>query len=444
MTGQSFREMRLFALCCCLLVLLAACGPQSSSATSGGQTTEIPQGSTRVPTVTARQGTSGTRVAAQTSCPPAGTARAAVMPSLQVGRHANIIYTFESYSPYQYQGSTTQDVTSFLKRYDVTTGVKTVIATLPHSRIDASSASISPDGQWIVFETHTDLHPFSNGAFIPMLELVRIDGHYMQTLFCGSTRIPVTGYLQGYTPGTSWSQDQKQLLFNIFPGPPLNLLNIRSGSLQVLVSSVYFGLSPSRWLDTTGVLVANYPGPPGSPGLLVLNTSKGPDQQETSLQTILTPSICGNYALSPDATQLYVAHCTYTNAGGDTGPSSVSVQSLSGGTPHTIFTSQQLALCTIELISGASLLLDVCNWIGNTSQDGWWKINADGTGLTRLQIGNFGLPALAPDGNTYVIGNLTQGEASLLIGTLTGGTPKTFATTPTTDGEVAVVGWATM
>lgn len=438
MSCQSFREMRLFAVCCCLLVLLDACGPQSPSGTSGGQTTEIPQGSTRVPTVTARQGTSATPVAAQTSCPPAGTARAAVMPSLQVGSHANIVYLFYSFRPYQYQGSTSQDVTSFLKRYDVTTGAKAEIATFQHSKIDASSASISPDGQWIVFETHTDVHPFSDGAFIPMVELVRIDGHYLQTLFCGSTTIPFTGYLQDYTPATRWSPDQKQLLFNIFePGHSLNLLNLTSGSLQVLVS--YGGLWPSRWLDTTRALVANYPGPPGGPGLLVLDTSKGPNQQETSLQTILTPSICQNYAISPDTTHLYVTHCTFTNAG-VTGPSSVSVQSLLGGTPKTIFTSQQFALCDIELISSALLLLDVCNTDG--SLNGLWKINTDGTGLTRLSIGSSGLPVFAPDGNTYIMSN--AGSTQLLIGMLNGGAPKTFATTPATDGEVAVVGWTTL
>lgn len=448
MSCQSFRDMRLLVVFCCLLVLLAACGPQSPSGTSGGQTPEILEGSTRVPTVMASQGTTATpTAAAQTSCPPAGTARAAVMPSLQVGSHANFVYTFQSFSPYQYQGSTYQDVTSFLKRYDVTTGAKAVIATLPHSRIDANSASISPDGQWIMFETYTDVHPLSGVAFITMVELVRIDGHYLQTLFCGSTLTFPLPF--NYPPATSWSPDQKQLLFDQFEsGQKLDLLNLRSGSLQEMVSwpgNIFssFSLSPSRWLDTTRALVATHPGPGGGPGLLVLDTSKGSDQQKTSLQTILTAQPCQGYAISPDPTQLYVAHCTFTNTGVSTGPSTVSIQSLPGGTQKTIFTSPQFALCDIELISSALLLLDVCNTDSNASQDGWWKINTDGTGLTRLHIGSGGLPLLvfAPDGNTYITGNSTLGEASLLIGMFNGGAPIAFATAAFSAGEIGVVGW---
>jgi hypothetical protein len=366
------------------------------------------------------------------------------MPSLAGGSHANFVYVFQSFNPYQYQGLSRQDVTSFLKRYDVATGVKAVIATFPHSRIDSFSASISPDGQWITFETYTDVHPFSDGAFIPMLELVRIDGHYLQTLFCGSTTLPGL-FPDNYAPATSWSPDQKQLLFNqTVPGQKLTLLNSSSGNLQVMVSSNYgLYLSPSRWLDTTRALVATHPGPPGGPGLLVLDASKGPDQQETSLQTLLNTGLCQNYAINVDTTQLYVARCTFTNAGGS-GPSTVSVQSLPAGTQKTIFTSQQLALCGIELISSASLLLGVCNAGSNASQSGWWKINTDGTGLTRLQIGSGGLPVFAPDGNTYVTGNQTQDGASLLIGMLNGGAPTAFATAAFSAGKIGGVGWIMM
>jgi hypothetical protein len=444
MSCQSFREMRLFAVCCCLLVLLVACGSPSPSGTTGGQTPEATGSSTKVPTMTTSTSTTATAtststVTTQTSCPPAGTARAAVMPSLAGGSHANFVYVFQSFTSYQYQGVSRQDVTSFLKRYDVTTSAKAVIASLAHSRIDASSASISPDGQWIMFETYTDVHPFSDGAFIPMLELVRIDGHYLQTLFCGSTTLPGL-FPDNYAPATSWSPDQNQLLFNqIESGITLNLLNVRSGSLQVMVSNS--NLSPSRWLDTTRALVATHPGPGGGPGLLVLDTGKGPDQQETSLQTILTAQSCQDYIISPDTTELYVYHCTFTNAGVTTGPSTVSVQSLPGGSLKTLFIVQQLALCGIDLISSTSLLLAACNTDSNASQDGVWKINSDGTGLTRMQIR--GLPVFAPDGNTYIMGaaNSTRDGASLLIGMLNGGAPTAFATTAFSAGEIGVVGW---
>jgi hypothetical protein len=147
MSCKTFREMRLYAVCCCLFVLLAACGTQSPSGTSGGQTPGPIGNSTKVPTMTTGKSTtaptsSTATLATQTSCPPAGMARAAVMPSLAGGSHSSFVYVFQSFNSYQYQGQSYQDVTSFLKRYDVTSGAKAVIATFPHSRIDASNATL--------------------------------------------------------------------------------------------------------------------------------------------------------------------------------------------------------------------------------------------------------------------------------------------------------------
>lgn len=455
----SFREMRLFTVFCCLLVLLAACGPQSPPGTSGGQTPEIPEGSTRVPTVTARQGTTTTPVAAQTSCPPAGTARAAIMPPLQVGRHANIVYTFASFSPYQYKGSTYQDVTSFLKRYDVTTGAKTVIASLPHSSI--VGATISPDGQWIMFETYTDMHPLSGPLsgyeYNTVLQLVRIDGQYLQTLYCGTGSPLALRFPTGYVGATSWSPNQKLVLFNQFslvqsrPTGIVYLLDLTSGNLQPEVEA---GLSPSTWLDTTrAYLIAQGDGmSPARPGLLILDTSKGPHQQGTSLQTLFKTGLCQSYATNADTTQLFVGHCTFNNNYTVSGPSTISVEPATGGTPQTIFTSQQLAVCSLEMISSATLLLLVCG-TPNTSQNGWWEIHTDGSGLTRLQASSsyttfavgYPLPVMASDGNMYTLEiDTSGGQRSLVVGTLNGGTPKTFATTPVTDGEVEVVGWTMM
>jgi hypothetical protein len=454
MSGKSFRDMRLVAVFCCLLVLLAACGPQSPSGTTGGQTPEIPQGSTRVPTVTARQGTTTTPVAAQTSCPPAGTSRAAVMPSFQVGSHANIIYIFASFSPYQYQGSTYQDVTSFLKRYDVTSGAKTVIASLPHSSI--VGATISPDGQWIMFETYTDVHPLSGYEYNTVLHLVRIDGQYLQTLYCGTGSPLAYRYPIAYVGATSWSPNQKLLLFNQFSQSggteTLYLLDLTSGNLQQELETDQANLSPYKWLDNTRAFLIAQGGPisPTRPGLLILDTSKGPHQQETNLQTLLKTGLCQSYATNADTTQLFVGHCTFNNYM-VSGPSTISVEPATGGTPQTIFTSQQLAVCGIELISSATLLLLVCS-TPNSSQNGWWEIHTDGSGLTHLQANSsyswfgfgFPLPVMASDGNTYTLSIETSDVQNLVVGTLNGGTPKTFATTPRADGSVEVVGWTTM
>jgi hypothetical protein len=64
--------------------------------------------------------------ATQTSCPAAGTARAAVMTPLTLGNHPNIVYTVN-----EFQGHTPTFGT--LKRYDVTNGNKTEIVKLPNA-----------------------------------------------------------------------------------------------------------------------------------------------------------------------------------------------------------------------------------------------------------------------------------------------------------------------
>ena len=77
-----------------------------------------------------------------TTCPPAGTARAAVLAGLALGGHPNIVYIVNEFP-------TTSSSTGTLKRYDVTTGNKTEILNLSKTYI--SEAQVSTDGQWILF-----------------------------------------------------------------------------------------------------------------------------------------------------------------------------------------------------------------------------------------------------------------------------------------------------
>jgi dipeptidyl aminopeptidase/acylaminoacyl peptidase len=105
----------------------------------------------------------------QTSCPnPASnSARAAVMRSLARGSDPAIAYIFNT---------GTQDNPAFaeLKWYDVAKGTKTVITHLPNDNI--TGAQVSTDGQWILFVT--------NYPQYAALQLVRMDGQGLQTLYC--------------------------------------------------------------------------------------------------------------------------------------------------------------------------------------------------------------------------------------------------------------------
>jgi hypothetical protein len=106
----------------------------------------------------------------QTSCPPAGTVRAAVIAPLALGKDANIVYLVA-----EFNGSTP---TSTLKRFDVTTGAKTEILKMPG--VTFEYPQVSADGQWILFVMNTGTND--------ELRLVRMDGQGLQTLYCQPMR----------------------------------------------------------------------------------------------------------------------------------------------------------------------------------------------------------------------------------------------------------------
>src|SRR5215469_12692939 len=138
MNTRCYRYLSRSLIGCCLIFLLAACG--SGSPTGVGQT-PTPSGSGTSP---AHGGPTPapTLPATQTSCPAAGTARAAVMTPFMLGGHPNIVYIVN-----EFQGHNPTFGT--LKRYDVATGNKTEIIKLPNTTIN--DAQLSADGQWIVF-----------------------------------------------------------------------------------------------------------------------------------------------------------------------------------------------------------------------------------------------------------------------------------------------------
>src|ERR1051326_7139279 len=75
---------------------------------------------------------------AATICPPSGTARAAIMPSLHISGRPQLIY---------YTGDNSG--TSFIRRINVANGATTNILGLANAHI--TEAQISPDGQWLLF-----------------------------------------------------------------------------------------------------------------------------------------------------------------------------------------------------------------------------------------------------------------------------------------------------
>ncbi len=162
--------------------------------------------------------------AISTSCPPVGTARAASMPAMQLGHDQNIVYIVNEGSPTPTFGT--------LKRDDVVTGAKVEIIKMAGTSI--TSAQVSSDGQWILF--------VASVSGQSKMQLIRMDGQFLQTLYCGSP-----SQLQ-------WSTNQQFIVFD--DAANTDLLNTTNGVLQVEVTSKLNPIvHPRTWLDNTRVLV---------------------------------------------------------------------------------------------------------------------------------------------------------------------------------------------
>jgi len=453
---------------CSLLLLAAACGstspptPVHSANGSATVTSSTTAGST--PTPSGKPGTpssGGTSTLpmppTQTSCPqPVESGRAAVMRPLALGSHPSIAYTFN-------QGTVDNASFAELKRYDVTTGSKTVIVHLPQTNI--AEAQVSADGQWLFF--------VSNDLVGSKLQLVRLDGQGLQTLFCPSD---IVNHVQ-------WSPDQKLVMFSAVTitgrSVPF-LLTLSTGAVQreLLLPDTGFGFEARTWVDNTRVYLVSLPaGPGGAENLYILDTKQGAQQQVSNLTLVgqgSQPQSCWDVDSDYEATRLVTSSCTVsfppgaTDRGIQQGPSSITIQSITGGSAHTTFTTPTLAITQVRLLGYKSskllLLMENQNFGASvsvdTSQNGLWKMNTDGSGLTRLTTesagdeSNFNQFTQYPWSNVSVDGSLYALQVTdiqsknpitnLVFGSLDGGPTTTFAFANVNAGTVEVAGWTLM
>ncbi len=377
-----------------------------------------------------------------TSCPSPGTARAAVMPSLTLGSHPNIVYIVNESTPFQ----------GTLKRDDIVTGGKVEIVKLANTTI--SEAQVSADGQWSMF--------VAQGPGLSKLQLVRMDGRFLQTLYCAS---PPSGFNPGVAlEEVQWSVDQKLVAFVSFPS--IYLLNVTNGVLQVELtiprkSGVTF-VHPRTWLDHTRVYVTiqGTDAPPET--LAILDTSKGPNQSVQNLQVAFDSStstpFCWDFDSSFDATQLFVSQCTNGPANGPGGgpahgPSVITVRPPTGGSYTYLYVNQAQAFTDVRAVTSNTLLFTVGNMSGGTSQNGLWRVRTDGSSPLHLtpsgqlnRFTQFPWSNVSRDGTKYVLQIVNSSSSSttytLEYGSLSGGSPTVFASI--TNTQLATVGWTTM
>jgi len=437
---------------CCLILLLAACGsgggkPVTTPTTTGNSPT--PGNGTVTPPATATA-----LPPTQTSCPAAGTARAAVMPPVTLGTHQNIVYSVDEYRGNE--GGVKRPSFGTLKRYDVATGQKTEIVKMPG--VEISDAQVSADGQWLLFAA-TD-------GKQAKLQLIRMDGKELQTLYCTQPSGSFIGDVQ-------WSFDQKRVVFRsqVNDMDTLYLLNVQDGSLQTELSGTRLP-SVLTWLDNTRLYLEN-PGIDAPPtDLYLLDTGSGAPQSVANLEPVFQTGatvFCWDAASSIDGTHLFISQCTSDIERGSSpsaypshGPSTITIRPATGGSPQTIFASSSLGIRAVRVINQTSLLLLVKSRGPHvdTSQNGLWMVNMSGMGLTSLSRDSAGLDSSLNHNNQYPWSNVSRDGSlysmqselftppgtltyTLLAGSLQGGSPTVFASI--SDGtRLDLVGWTTM
>lgn len=378
-----------------------------------------------------------------TSCPATGTARAASMAAITLGHRQNIIYVVN-------EGTVDNPTAGTIKRRDVTTfpqgyGQGVEISKMPNTYI--SNAQVSQDGLWVMFTAKIA------GQY--QLRLVRVDGQDLQTLYCAPSNTPISA--------TQWSFNQKLAIFDVgVASLTTYLLDLTTGNLQAeVLPDSNLSYVPRTWLDNSRVylvgMVPNKAVPPQN--IYLLDLQKGANQHESNLQKLVSSTQgCTSFDTSYDVTQLFTSNCTNGTGAGATemlGPSTISVQSSTGGTPQTIYTSATQAITLVRGISPTTLFFMVESSAGNVSQNGLWKIKPDGTGATQLTSDPNSQQSLCPftqfswaivsrDGTLYTLQsyNAQTNTYALYYGSINSGTSIQFANISNT--QLLVAGWTSM
>ena len=457
-TSSRLRLLRLLVGCCLSVVCLTACNSQNSTVTSTTtpvvKATGNPIGTPNASSTTQLGATAGTgnpgnttnpMPPTQTACPPDGTARAAVMRPLASGSDATIVYRKDSLAA------------TFL-RYDVVTHQKTTILSL-NAKEQLSQAQISGDGQWLLFVVSQGTRQNSYDA----IQLLRLDGQGLQTLYCGSATADPT------ITGMQWGLDDKTVIFsqgNFSAGPAsfnVQVMDISKGIVQqeLVKPASMMGFFAVTWLNQTHVfLVSNdrngYP-----QALFLLDTTRGANQSVNQLTQVLSPPPSGtswSFDSSIDGSKIYTAQCQNPDMGTFEGPSTISVQPAAGGQPTTIYSDQTLAITFVRIINNSLLAYVVDNQnSATTAENGLWIMNTDGTKPTRLTTSlttilnldtQYTWSNFSRDGSMYAAWINDGQQLALIYGSLNGsGSPTTVETLPEVGtGDVNayyMVGWTT-
>lgn len=383
-----------------------------------------------------------------TECPSSGQARAAIIAPLALGAQPNVVYIVN-------EGTLDNPTYGTIKRreanFQTMPGVE--IRKMAHTSI--SEAQVSKDGQWVLFVANTD--------GVSELRLVRVDDQGLQTLYCAPAKETISN--------SQWSFDQRTIVFNVGSGVSIAttyLLDATTGNVQAeLVPQSTLAYTPRTWLDNTHVyLTSSVPNSDaGVQDLYVLDTNKGPNQHDSTLQKIV-PGLqpCGSFDSSYDSRQLLISTCQLAppNGGGismPAGPTTITSEAVTGGHAQSIQTLQPDAVTTLRAVSPTTLLLLVENASGDTSQNGLWRMNTDGTGLMKLtsdkqntqslcQFSQYAWSNVSRDGTLYALQEVVPNTDArkttynMYYGSMSGGDAFEFANIQGT--QLLLAGWTSL
>ena len=454
-----------------LLILISACSSAPTGNGGGSTPTAVPSGTkTATPVSTSTGTTNGNPPPSQTvpmpptqtSCPAAGTARAAVMRSVALSGHQDLVYVYNEVPP------NTSIAYGHLRLYDATTGKKTDLVT---SGIRIDQAQVSSDGQWVLFLSIPD--PRGDTQHSALLQLVRMDGQGLQTLYCFPT-VTYSGYgNQSRLPiSIQWSVDEKSILFSVDTAnttSAITLLTVSNGALRQLMldqNNTLYRYSVVTWLDNTyAYIIKQGIGAPSPPATVFLMDTATANVVNAGLVSILTTDTRFSYYSldsSYDGTQLYSSYCLMAANPFNT---SISAGPAQGGTRHTLF-QEQPADCVqvLRAISPGSLLLlvQVANSTGNADSNQVWKMSLPGGSMQSLavlttapgnqttydmnQTSQFPWSNVSRNGSSYALqaANSTTSIQTILVGSLNGGHVSAIAITASGLSTVSLAGWTAL
>lgn len=398
----------------------------------------------------------------QTSCPAANTARAAVMRNLVLGQLQNLVYVYNEVP------QNTSSALGHLRRYDVSNGHKAEIVS---SGIRIDQAQISADGQWVLFLSIPD--PRGDSQHSAMLQLVRMDGQGLQTLYC----FPAATYSGSTTSSKlpislQWSVDQKSILISENTKNTTSqifLLDMASGTIRQLFmdqNNALYSYSVMTWLDKTHFYLVKQgisaPTPPAT--VYLMDTSTATVASPGLVKILTTNTRMSYYSLdsSYDGTLLYSSYCLLASSPFST---NIQVGSATGGTRHAIYQEQPLdCIQSLRAVSSNTLLLlvQVASAGGTTFKNQVWTMNLLGnstkslttltspdsgqTGFSLNPTSQFPWSNVSRDGSNYALQAIdpVANNQTILVSSMKGGDPTAVAVTNPGNSSVSLAGWTTL